>query len=314
MANRNLNTVTDQNGVYVLPGLLGSGETNVIDLTIANSSGTQSFEVILDPNQQNLKDFTFAPTAPTANNPSGPPTISNPKPGTPVPVKATPGTTTVVNAKVTVPKVQTPVTPPPPPPPEPAYGECKLHGAILSPGDGLASTNGSVTVTGYVSDLVPASTLTLLVNGIAYPIAALTGGQFSVPGVTLARGNNSLLLATTSAELLQEGCLPSSVPAGPNLVPISTVSRAFYDPSAANVAAVVAARGFDTVVSGRLIDSDTNLPVAGLTIQAIGLNASAVTNADGAFQLKMLNAAVGSTGTTVQSIPDTGLTLNVTQQ
>ena len=311
VADRNIDVVTDGNGVYVMPGLLSFGESNVVNVTISAGGQVETYQTILDPNQQNQQDFVFSPAPLAPSTQTGTPTVSNPVPGTPVAVRALTGTTTVVDTQVTVPKLLVPgVSPPPPTGP----AACKLRGLLLAPADGLALSTTTVSASGFVTDpSIPANALTLLVNGVSYP-APLVGGKFSVPGVLLGQGNNSLVLAVSSAVLQQEGCLPAGVPAGTNLIPISRISQVFHDASSTTVAGVAGARGFDTAITGHLVDSDTHLPVVGLTVQAQGLAATAVTDMDGVFELRLQNAALPSAGTTVQSVPDTGLSLNVTQQ
>jgi beta-lactam-binding protein with PASTA domain len=313
VADRSIDVVTDGNGVYVMPGLLAFGESNVVNVTISAGGQVETFQTILDPNQQNQQDFVFSPAPLAPSTQTATPTVSNPVPGTPIAVHALTGTTTVVDTQVTVPKLLVPGVSPPPPPAGPT-STCKLRGLLLAPADGLALSANTVSASGFVTDPgIAANALTLLVNGVSYP-APLVGGHFSVAGVLLGEGNNSVVLAVSSTVLQQEGCLPAGVPAGTNLIPISRISHVFYDPSATTVAGVASARGFDTAISGHLVDSDTHLPVVGLTVQAQGVAATAVTDMDGVFELKLQNAALPGTGTTVQSVPDTGLSLNVTQQ
>lgn len=175
-------SVTDGDGIYVLPDLLGN-TSNVVDVTIRHGGRTQTQRVVLTDFTHSIRDFVFDPPDPPSG--SGPNTITPPAdpPPPPVEVDLVAGETVVIEPQTTLQTVTPSAIPAPGNEPPRAY--------LLSPGADMVVTSDSTRVQGFVTD--PSITEgTLLVNGERQAVT-LNNGKFDKT-VNLRDGENEIAL------------------------------------------------------------------------------------------------------------------------
>lgn len=177
-----LASVTDEDGVFVLPNLMGSTR-NVVDIAIRHDNRTQTQRVVLEPFEHNVVDFVFDPPPPPGG--TGTITISTaPVPGPPpVEIDLEAGHTIVVDGEVTIPKVG-------PASSSPADGY-NTRAYVLTPGDGMVVTENSTRVQGFVTDKT-VSEATLILNGEREAVT-VTDGKIDHT-VALRSGENRIAL------------------------------------------------------------------------------------------------------------------------
>lgn len=173
-------SVTDGDGVYVMPGLIEKNN-NVVEISIRYNNETQTQRVVLDSIQHNLVDFVFNPPPPPDGNEdiqlSSPPVPAPP----PVEIDVKSGDTIILDTQVSLSKVMPNQNPPP-------AEDIITRAHILSPGNDVPVTDSTVSVRGFVND--PAITEgTLIVNGVEQEIT-ITNGEFEAPAQLQPGGND----------------------------------------------------------------------------------------------------------------------------
>ncbi|MGQ0735911.1 MAG: carboxypeptidase regulatory-like domain-containing protein [Acidobacteriota bacterium] len=296
-------TVTDADGVFVLPGLLGAGASSVVDLTVRSGGRTQTFRAVLDPRQHNIADFVFDPPPP-------PPPVPGPVPPPPPPPPVPPLELDVETETTPIPQLLTPLrfAVPPVPPPLPPPGPQCPRAFFFEPGHRTATIASPIRTSGGVTD--PSLTAGfVIVNGVSQA-AAVVNEQF-LELVILRPGDNLLSFALSGAVLKSFGCVDPSTPDNA-VIPISSSVNVFHDTSPDVLRAVRQQRGFDAAVVGRAIDPATNSAVAGLTVEVPGTDLRTETDGDGVFQINLPLGGVNfsrevSQGSQVSLTPFEGL-------
>ncbi|MBI4849576.1 MAG: hypothetical protein HY808_13575, partial [Nitrospirae bacterium] len=175
-------SVTDGDGVYVMPGLIEKAN-NVVEISIRYNNETQTQRVVLDPIQHNMVDFVFNPPPP----PDGNEDIElspAPVPAPPVEIDVKSGDTVILDTQVSLSKVMPNQNPPP-------AEDIITRAHILSPGNDMPVTDSTVSIRGFVNDL-SITEGTLIVNGVEQEIS-ITNGEFNAPA-QLQEGGNDIVV------------------------------------------------------------------------------------------------------------------------
>lgn len=109
--------VTDSNGVYVLPQILGDTNARILDLTIRSDGKTQTTQVSIEPIGHTIRDLVFDPPAPFDGGADAKFQSVHGQPGPPVSITLARGAAAVADVVMQVAKAQPVGAQNPPPPP-----------------------------------------------------------------------------------------------------------------------------------------------------------------------------------------------------
>lgn len=271
-------TVTDGDGIFVLPDLVTAGKSPMIEFLVRSEGRSQSFNTILDPFKHNVVDVVFNPTLPPPPNDIRPPILPPTEPHPPV---IQPSGKETVSVKVTIDRPHGNEDPGDP------DGLCP-RGLFLAPALGIGSLAASTIVTGAITSNGFVSAI-LIVNGVATSVP-LVGQQFSV-SAGLLPGANAMTIALPAGVLKPLGCADLSLDdAEP--VNISGTHTVFHDPDPDELARYRSAMGFDVAVRGLVLENGE--PLAGLSFVVPGTDYEGTTDGDGVFQANLPTALLGT--------------------